>query len=134
MQITDIRVSPVDDDKLKAFVTIVLDGCFVVCDIKIIQGGQGLFISMPSKRRKDGTFRDLAHPLNSETRQLLEEQILARYSDVLAAGVEPRRLRSPREAEEHGSERIFPHAPSEHDGPRPGASVAGDPTRPGADA
>ena len=68
MEITDVKVIPVEDEKLKAFVSIVLDACFVVTDIKIIQGPKGLFVSMPSKKRKDGTFKDIAHPLNQETR------------------------------------------------------------------
>lgn len=95
MEITDVRVFPVNQDKLRAFVSIVLDGCFVVGDIKVISGANGLFISMPSKRRKDGTFRDIAHPLNSETRQLMEDRIIAAYrqevgdeSDVRALGQE----------------------------------------------
>ena len=93
MEITDVRVFPVNQDKLRAFVSIVLDVCFVFVDIKVIRGTNGLFISMPSKRRKDGTFRDVAHPLNSETRQLMEDRIIAAYrqevgdeSDVRALG------------------------------------------------
>jgi stage V sporulation protein G len=84
MEITDIRVFPVNQDKLRAFVSIVLDGCFVVGDIKVISGNNRLFVSMPSKRRKDGTFRDIAHPLNAETRQRLEERILRTYQDSLS--------------------------------------------------
>lgn len=79
MEITDIRVFPVNQDKLRAFVSIVLENCFVVGDIKIISGASGLFISMPSKRRKDGTFRDIAHPLNSETRLAMEKKIISAY-------------------------------------------------------
>lgn len=79
-----MRVFPVEEDKLKAFVSIILDDCFVVSDIKIIQGNNGLFISMPSKKRKNGTFRDIAHPLNNETRRKLEETIIAKYQEVLA--------------------------------------------------
>ena len=74
MEITEVRVFPVEDEKLKAFVSIILDNCFVISDIKIINGPKGLFISMPSKKRKDGTFRDIAHPLNSETRKMMEEK------------------------------------------------------------
>ncbi len=84
MEVTAVRVFPVHEEKLKAFVSIILDDCFVVSDIKIINGSNGLFISMPSKKRKNGTFRDIAHPLNSETRRMLEEKILARYNEVLA--------------------------------------------------
>ncbi|HKQ98993.1 MAG TPA: septation regulator SpoVG [Candidatus Polarisedimenticolia bacterium] len=84
MEITDVRVFPVDEEKLKAFVSIVIDDCFVVSDIRIISGASGLFISMPSKKRKNGTFRDIAHPLNSETRRRIEEKVLARYRETLA--------------------------------------------------
>ena len=84
MQITDVRVFPVDEEKLKAFVSIIFDDCFVVSDIKIISGQSGLFISMPSKKRKNGTFRDIAHPLNSETRKVIEDKVLARYREALA--------------------------------------------------
>jgi len=84
MEVTAVRVFPVHEEKLKAFVSVIFDDCFVVSDIKIINGNNGLFISMPSKKRKNGTFRDIAHPLNSETRRMLEEKILARYNEVLA--------------------------------------------------
>lgn len=110
MEITDIRVFPVDEDKLKAFVTIVFDACFVVSDIKVINGSSGLFISMPSKRRKNGTFRDVAHPLNSETRRMIEERILAKYEELLASGMPPRRMRKPREAAEEEAHRAFGEA------------------------
>jgi stage V sporulation protein G len=79
MEITDVKVIPVDDEKLKAFVSIVFDQCFVVTDIKIIHGPKGLFVSMPSKKRKDGTFKDIAHPLNYQMRQYLEEKVLGVY-------------------------------------------------------
>lgn len=79
MDITDVKVIPVDDEKLKAFVSIVFDHCFVVTDIKVINGPKGLFVSMPSKKRKDGTFKDIAHPLNNQMRQYLEEKVLSVY-------------------------------------------------------
>ena len=79
MEITDVKVIPVDDEKLKAFVSIVFDHCFVVTDIKVIHGPKGLFVSMPSKKRKDGTFKDIAHPLNNQMRQYLEEKVLSVY-------------------------------------------------------
>jgi len=82
MEVTDVRVFPVKEEKLRAFVSIIFDDCFVVSDIKIINGNNGLFISMPSKKRKNGTFRDIAHPLNNETRKRLEEKILAKYDEV----------------------------------------------------
>ena len=86
MEITDVKVIPVDDEKLKAFVSIVFDQSFVVTDIKIINGPKGLFVSMPSKKRKDGTFKDIAHPLNNQTRQYLEDKVLAVYRQQVASG------------------------------------------------
>ena len=85
MEITDVKVIPVDDEKLKAFVSIVFDQCFVVTDIKIINGPKGLFVSMPSKKRKDGTFKDIAHPLNNQMRQYLEDKILTVYRQQVAS-------------------------------------------------
>jgi stage V sporulation protein G len=79
MEITDVRVFPVDEEKLRAYVTVTLDGCFVIRDLKVIQGATGLFVAMPAKRRKDGTFKDVAHPLNAETRERFERAILAAY-------------------------------------------------------
>jgi stage V sporulation protein G len=84
MEITDVKVIPVDDEKLKAFVSIVFDQCFVVTDIKVIHGPKGLFVSMPSKKRKDGTFKDIAHPLNNQMRQYLEEKVLSVYRQQVA--------------------------------------------------
>ncbi len=84
MEITQVRIFPVEEEKLKAFVSVIFDDCFVVSDIKIIQGTSGLFVSMPSKRRKNGTFRDIAHPLNTETRRRIEERIIGKYREVAA--------------------------------------------------
>src|SRR5882762_5173949 len=86
VDITDVKVFPVDEDKLRAYVTITLDGCFVVRDLKVINGNTGLFVAMPAKRRKDGTFKDIAHPLNSETRERMEKIILAEYERELTRG------------------------------------------------
>ena len=79
MEITDVRVFPVDEEKLKAYVTITLDNCFVIRDLKVIHGSTGLFIAMPAKRRKDGTYKDIAHPLNTVTRVRMEKIILLEY-------------------------------------------------------
>jgi stage V sporulation protein G len=81
MKITDIRIFPVDEPKLKAFVSIIFDHCFIISDIKIIEGNNGLFLSMPSKKRRDGTFKDIAHPLNSETRKMLEDAVISAYKE-----------------------------------------------------
>ena len=79
MEITQVKIFPVQEDKLKAFVSVVFDHCFMVNDIKVIQGKDGLFLSMPSRRKKSGEFKDVAHPLNNETRRLLEERVLREY-------------------------------------------------------
>ena len=92
MQVTEVRVFPVDEDKLKAYVTITLDHCFVIRDLKIIHGSTGYFVSMPSKKRKDGTYKDIAHPINNETRRMIEEKIIAEYHKVLAEGGSPKAL------------------------------------------
>lgn len=83
MQITEVKVFPIHEEKLKAFVSVVFDGCFMVNDIKVIRGREGLFISMPSRKKKNGEFKDVAHPLNNETRRMIETQILGEYERVL---------------------------------------------------
>ena len=84
MQITDIRIRKIaKEGKMKAIVSITLDGEFVVHDIKVIEGEKGLFIAMPSRRAGDGEYRDIAHPINSETREMIQNIILERYESVL---------------------------------------------------
>ena len=83
MEITEIRVFPVEEEKLKAFVSVVFDDCFIVSDIKIINGNSGLFLSMPSKKGKSGKFRDIAHPLNSEMRSKMEDAIISEYHRIV---------------------------------------------------
>jgi stage V sporulation protein G len=80
MQITDVRVRKVSKDgKMKAVVSITLDNEFVVHDIKVIEGEKGLFIAMPSRKAGDGEYRDIAHPINSETRDKIQSIILEKY-------------------------------------------------------
>jgi stage V sporulation protein G len=79
MEITEVRVFPVNEDKLKAYATITFDDCFVVRDLKVIHGNSGLFVAMPSKKRKDGSFKDVAHPLNNEFRSKIEKAVLDAY-------------------------------------------------------
>jgi stage V sporulation protein G len=106
MEITEVKVFPIQEEKLKAFVSIVFDHCFMVNDIKIIQGRDGLFISMPSRKKKNGEFKDVAHPLNNETRRMIEEKVLAEYDKALEERGEPpaergeRSLRAPSSAPE----------------------------------
>ena len=83
MKITEVKVFPVSEERLKAYVSITLDGAFVVRDLKVIQGHTGLFVAMPSKKRKDGQFRDIAHPLNQETRDMIETAVFDAYEAEL---------------------------------------------------
>jgi len=83
MEITEIRISLRDDNKLKAFASITLDNCFVIRGLKIIEGGKGIFVAMPSRRRPDGTYQDIAHPINNETRDRMEAEIIAAYRKEL---------------------------------------------------
>ncbi|MBI5233398.1 MAG: septation protein SpoVG family protein [Deltaproteobacteria bacterium] len=83
MHITEVKVLPVEgDEKLKAFVTIKLDGCFIVRDMKVIKGTSGYFVAMPAKKMKDCTYRDLVHPLDKPTRDMLEDYVLNEYKRV----------------------------------------------------
>ncbi len=81
MKISDVRIRQVEkeDSKLKAIASITIDDCFVVHDIKIIDGKDSLFIAMPSRKTKEGEYKDIAHPINPETRQELSDLILAAY-------------------------------------------------------
>ena len=86
MQITDVRISRVEKKgKMKAVVSITIDEEFVVHDIKIIEGEKGLFIAMPSRKAADGEYRDIAHPINSGTRERIQKLILEKYEETLAA-------------------------------------------------
>lgn len=84
MEITDVRIRKVSDEgKMKAIVSITFDDEFVVHDVKIIEGQNGLFVAMPSRKMGEGDFRDIAHPLRSETRNKIKEAIFAEYEKVL---------------------------------------------------
>ena len=84
MNITDVRVRKITaEGKMKAMVSITIDDVFVVHDIKVIDGEKGLFIAMPSKKATDGEYRDIAHPINSKTREDLQNLILSRYEQAL---------------------------------------------------
>ena len=85
MQITDVRIRKVEKEgKMKAVVSITIDEEFVVHDIKVIEGEKGLFIAMPSRKATDGEYRDIAHPINSDTRERIQGIILQKYEQVLA--------------------------------------------------
>ena len=86
MKITDVRIRKVEKEgKMKALVSITIDEEFVVHDIKIIEGEKGLFIAMPSRKAADGEYRDIAHPINSDTRDRIQKLILDKYQETVAA-------------------------------------------------
>ena len=88
MKITDVRVRIVkkDDSKLKAVASVTFDDCFVIHDIKIIEGNDGPFIAMPSRKTNAGEYKDIAHPLNTETRDTINREVLAAYDKALKEG------------------------------------------------
>lgn len=79
MEITEIRLTMRNEEKLKAFANVTFDNAFVIRGMKIISGNKGLFISMPSKKRPDGTYQDIAHPVNTEMRRRIEKAVLDAY-------------------------------------------------------
>ena len=90
MEITDVRVRKVNKEgKMKAVVSVTFDNEIVVHDIKVIEGENGLFIAMPSRKTVDGEFRDIAHPINSVTRNRIQSSILEKYEAVMLAEGEP---------------------------------------------
>ena len=83
MEITEVNINLRDEEKLKAFVNITFDDVFVVRGLKVIQGKSGLFVCMPSRKLNDGTYKDIAHPINNDFRQTMEGLILSRYDELL---------------------------------------------------
>ncbi len=86
LKISDIRIRLVkkDDSKLKAVASITIEDCFVVHDIKVIEGTEGIFISMPSRKTPDGEYKDIVHPINTPTREMIRDAIIAEYEKALA--------------------------------------------------
>ena len=86
MNIRDVRVRLIkrDDSKFRAVASIIIDDCFVIHDIKIIEGAEGNFIAMPSRKTPDGEYKDIAHPINTETRELIKDRILEAYDKTVA--------------------------------------------------
>lgn len=101
MEITEVKVFPVNEERLKAYVSITFDNSFVVRDLKIIQGTSGLFVAMPSKKRKDGQFKDVAHPLNQETREMIENAVFDAYeAEIKSMGMSLENLQRQKSSEE----------------------------------
>src|SRR3990172_12577420 len=98
MEFTEVRVFPVkNEERLKAYATITIDNVFLIRDLRVINGNAGLFVAMPSRKMKNGTFKDIAHPLNNEIRQAIEKTVLAEYEREL---VNPtRREQAPKTSE-----------------------------------
>jgi stage V sporulation protein G len=85
MEITEIKIYPAKEGRLKAYATMVFDNCFIIRDLKIIESDKGMFVSMPSRRKKDGTFKDIVHPLNAETRKMIEEKVIEEYNSLMSS-------------------------------------------------
>ena len=83
MNITDVKVFLRESNQLKAFVNIVIDDAFIIRNIKVIEGDNGLFVARPSRRVSSGEYRDIAHPINTETRNMIERVIIEKYKEVL---------------------------------------------------
>jgi len=88
VKITDVKISLRSEERLKAFVNITFDDEFVVRGLKVIEGNNGYFVSMPSRQRPDGTYQDIAHPINNEMRTRLEEVVLKAYEEELKSSQE----------------------------------------------
>lgn len=89
MKITEVKIYPAKESgsRLKAYATLVFDNSFIIRDLKLIEGHKGLFVSMPSRRRKDGTFRDVVHPLNADMRTEIEQSVVQEYNKVAEEGI-----------------------------------------------
>ena len=87
MEITEINITIRDEEKLKAFVNITFDDAFVIRGLKVIKGANGFFISMPSRKMPDGSFRDIAHPITNDFRQLIEKLIIEKYYKLVEDGI-----------------------------------------------
>lgn len=82
MRITDVRIRKVESEsRLRAVASITIEDCFAVHELRIIEGKEGLFVAMPSRQTSDGTFKDIAHPINVETRKAIEEIVIAKYNE-----------------------------------------------------
>jgi stage V sporulation protein G len=91
MKVTEVRISPAKGGKIRAFASIVIDDCFIVNDLRIVEGREGeCFVTMPARKARNGQMRDIAHPLKSETRREIEERVLAEYENAAATLAVPR--------------------------------------------
>lgn len=86
MDITEVIIRPVNDERLKAYVSLTIENALVIKDIKIVEGKNGLFVSMPSRRRKNGKYQDITHPINSSFRRQLEDEVFREYRKIVGDG------------------------------------------------
>ena len=92
MKVTEVRISPSRGGKVRAFASIVIDDCFIVNDLRVIEGREGqMYVTMPARKARNGQLRDVAHPLNSETRKLIEDRVLAEFDSAVQNLVVPER-------------------------------------------
>ena len=84
MEITEVRVYPINEGLVRAYVTITLDSCLMIREIRVIKGVTGYFVSMPAKKQTDGTLRQIAYPTNAETRNMIQRVVLAEYEKIVA--------------------------------------------------
>ena len=83
LNITDIRITKIEgDEKLRAFAALVIEDCFLVGDLRVVEGEDGYFVAMPSRRKRDGSFKDIAYPLNNALRETIEERVLLAYEEA----------------------------------------------------
>ena len=102
MEITEVVIRPVTDERLRAYVSMTFDNALVIKDIKIVEGKNGLFVSMPSRRRKNGKYQDIAHPINTDFRREVETRIFDEYRDAVGGEIPEERpiLDTPLDQEE----------------------------------
>ena len=109
MEITEVKIYPVSlGGRLRAYVSLTFDNSFIVREVKLVESSLGLFVSMPSRRKKDGTFKDIAHPLNNEMRQRIEQKVLEAYQHALNTGFPERPVEELEEIGEEAEKNSFP--------------------------
>ena len=92
MEVTEVRISPAKGGKVRAFASVVFDDCFIVNDLRVIEGREGqVFVTMPGRKTRNGQMRDIAHPLDSATREMIEQKVLADFADAVAHRAVPQR-------------------------------------------
>ncbi len=92
MKITQVHVYPKENEKVKGYVTIVLDECFLVNGLKIISGKNGFFVSMPARKKKNGKFKDIAHPITKDLRDQIENLVFEEYEKITGSKISPRKV------------------------------------------